>query len=151
MHKAHANPLLTIPEEALAMQELIHLNFIGSQQTNEISTSEPSAHYYNFLKGNDPNKWARNVHAFDEVSIKDFYSGIDLKVINKEHQFKYEFVVSPGADVSQVALQYVGQKNLTINTAGDIEIETKLGIIYEEHPYAFQYIDGVKKTSTMFF
>ena len=34
MHKAHANPLLTIPEESLARQELIHLNFIGSQQIN---------------------------------------------------------------------------------------------------------------------
>lgn len=144
MHKAHENPLLAISEDAMARQELIHLNFIGSQQTNEIITSEPSPHYYNFLKGNDPNKWARRVHAFDEAFLRDFYSGIDLKVINKEHQFKYEFIVSPGADVSQIALEYVGQKHLAINAAGDIEIKTKLGIIYEEHPYAYQNINGLE-------
>ena len=67
-----------------------------------------------------------------------------MKIVNKGNQFKYEFVVSVGADPNQVALKYDGHKAIKISENGDLEITSRLGIIYEEKPYAYQIIDGVK-------
>ena len=75
MHVAHANPLLTPLEDPIAKQEVIHLNFIGSQEVNEVLKSEKSAHYYNYLKGNDPSKWASKVHVYGHATLSDFYEG----------------------------------------------------------------------------
>ena len=142
MHEAHARPLLTAIEEPVAKQEVIHLNFIGSQEVSEILKSEKSPHYYNYLKGNDPSKWASKVHVYRDATLSDFYEGIDLHIQNRGNKFKYEFIVSPNISADQLQFEYVGQKGMTITSHGDLEITTELGVIYEEHPYAFQLIDG---------
>tara|TARA_B100000524_G_scaffold86175_1_gene39921 strand:- start:3705 stop:7760 length:4056 start_codon:yes stop_codon:yes gene_type:complete len=142
MHEAHANPLLTPLEDPIAKQEVIHLNFIGSQEVNEVLKSEKSAHYYNYLKGNDPSKWASKVHVYGHATLSDFYEGIDLHIQNRGNQFKYEFIVAPNAAIDQLKLEYVGQKDMTIGSNGDLEITAELGVVYEEKPFAFQIIDG---------
>ena len=142
MHEAHANPLLITEENPVAKQEVIHLNFIGSQEVSEIKKSHKSKHYYNYLKGNNPNKWASKVHVYRDATLADFYEGIDLHIQNMGNQFKYEFVVSPNISADQLQFEYVGHKRMTITSDGDLEITTELGIVYEEHPYAFQLIDG---------
>ena len=144
MREAHLNPTQISTNDALAKQEVIHLNFIGSNEIDEIVKTGPSTHYFNFLKGNDPDKWASDVHGFDAATLIDFYDGVDMKIVNKGNQFKYEFVVSVGADPNQVALKYDGHKAIKISENGDLEITSRLGIIYEEKPYAYQIIDGVK-------
>jgi len=144
MREAHLNPAQISTNDALAKQEVIHLNFIGSNDIDEIVKTGPSIHYFNFLKGNDPSKWVSDVHGFDAATLIDFYDGIDMKVVNKGGQFKYEFVVSVGADPNQVALKYDGHKAIKIRENGALEITSRLGIIYEEKPYAYQIIDGIK-------
>ena len=144
LYESHANPSVILAKDAVARQELIHLNFIGSQQVNTITKSEPSTHYFNFLKGNNPDKWASKVHAYEHASLMELYSGIDLHVTSKGSQFKYEFIATPGADVSQIILEYVGQNELSILENGDLEIITNIGAVYEEHPFAYQIIDGIQ-------
>lgn len=141
MHEAHANPLTPV-EEPIAKQEVIHLNFIGSQKVRQILKSDKSTHYYNYLKGSDPSKWASKVHVYRDATLSDFYQGIDLHIQNKGNQFKYDFIVSPNTSADQVKFQYAGHKRINIMSNGDLEITTALGIVYEEHPFAFQIIDN---------
>ncbi|MEJ6505764.1 MAG: PKD domain-containing protein [Crocinitomicaceae bacterium] len=144
MHESHANPSWEPTESIQNKQEVIHLNFLGSQKVNQIKKSDPSKHYFNYLKGNDPDKWANKVQAYSHASLVQFYDGIDLQIENKGNQFKYEFIVAPQISTDKIQFEYVGQKALKILNNGDIEITTQLGMIYEEHPYAFQYIEGKK-------
>ena len=144
MHEAHSNPLLITAEDAIARQEVVHLNFIGSREVSQIVKSEQSKHYYNFLKGNDPSRWASKVHVYKEATLIDFYEGIDLHIQNNGNQFKYEFIVAPNTAISQLKLEYVGQKSMVVSSNGDLEITTELGVIYEEKPYAYQVINGHK-------
>ena len=144
MHEVHANPLSTPLDTFVTKQEVIHLNFIGSQEVSTIKKSEKSEHYFNYLKGNDPSQWASKVHAYHEATLIDFYEGIDLHIQNMGNKFKYEFVVAPNISADQLQLEYVGHKGIIIDSKGDLEVTTSLGIIYEEHPYAFQFINGQK-------
>ncbi len=79
-----------------------------------------------------------NVGSYEEIVYKNLYDGIDLKWYQKDHQVKYDFVVSAGADYKNIQLQISGAKNLSINTKGELIIETPLGTIVEEAPLVFQ-------------
>ena len=123
-------------------QQLVHVNFNGANHVYSIEKSFPTPNYFNYFIGNNPHKWARNVHGFGEVILRDLYDGIDLKIMEQEEDMKYEFIVSPHTDPSVIQFEYVGQKNIRINKKGELIIETDLGKIIEKQPYVYQIING---------
>jgi gliding motility-associated-like protein len=123
-------------------ETLVHINFLGSNETHEIQKINPTKHYYNYFKGNDSTKWASNVHGYEYIQLNDIYKGINLKVLGHSEQVKYEFHVNPEIDPSVIKLNYSGQKSISIDTKGNLVIETELGKIIEQKPYAYQLING---------
>jgi hypothetical protein len=57
---------------------------------------------------------------------------------------KYEFHVAPGADWSQIAVQYEGVQGLTINEAGELVVDlgSDWGQAVDDAPYIYQVIEG---------
>lgn len=123
-------------------QDVVHLNFKGSNFIDSITKLSPTENYYNYFLGNDSSKWASGVHGFSEATLHDFYTGIDFKLIEKGDQMKYEFHVKPMSQIKQIQLEYFGQKNIFIDRKGNLLIETSLGRIIEEKPYSYQVING---------
>jgi gliding motility-associated-like protein len=141
MHRAHAARDTNFHSDVVR-ETLVHLNFIGSNETHNIEKINPTKHYFNYFKGNDSSKWASDVRGYESALLRDFYNGIDLKVITKSDKFKYEFYVHPGVNSNAIKLNYVGQKLIYIDPKGNLIIETELGKIIEQKPYAYQLING---------
>jgi len=144
MHKAHAMNTPGFTSEAIK-ETLVHLNFIGSKKASKIEKFNPTNYYYNYFMGNDESKWASDVHGFESAVMKEFYTGIDFKITGKGDEVKYEFLVSPHVNPSIIQLNYSGQKSMKIDRKGNLVIDTELGKIFENKPYAYQLIDGKKK------
>lgn len=123
-------------------QDLIHLNFVGSQRVETIEKGKPSEAYYNFFLGNEQKHWVSDVHSYHEATLKELYKGIDFRIIEQKEQLKYEFIVKPNADPNQVVLEYAGHKKLSLDKKGNLEIETFLGKISESKPYVYQIVNG---------
>lgn len=123
-------------------QTVVHLNFVGANDVTSIEKSHESTQYYNYFLGNDKSKWASNVHGYGEAILKNLYDGIDLKLIEERQELKYEFHVQPNIDPNLVVLDYAGQNTLEIDKKGNLVIKTVLGNIIEEHPYAYQIVNG---------
>lgn len=141
LQRFHANP--TDGEDVLTFdQTLLHLNFPGANRVTSIKKSEETSVYYNYFIGNKEEKWASNIHGYGEAILENFYTGIDLKLIEQEENLKYEFHVDAGVDPSIISLEYVGQKALRILENGDLIISTALGDVMEKKPYAYQIING---------
>lgn len=140
MEEAHGN--FNYIGDGKLKQTLVHLNFKGSNEVKTIEKSDPTKQYFNYFLGNDKSKWKSDVHGFSEATLKDLYQGIDLKLIEKEMQLKYEFHVHPRIDPSQIILDFAGHKKLKIEKNGNLVIETSLGAIVEEKPYAYQIKNG---------
>ncbi len=137
--------------EPTLKQTVVHLNFKGANDVSEIEKLEPTQSYQNYFIGKDPSKWASNVHGYGEAIMKELYEGIDLKLIEDETNLKYEFHVMPGHDPSQIVLDYAGQSSLEINKKGDLIVNTSLGQIIEQKPYAYQIVNGnVREVSCAF-
>lgn len=98
--------------------------------------------YYNYYLGSDSTKWASHVPLFEELKYSGLYNGIDLKYYSSYGQLKYDFILSPGADVSNIGWKYEGIEYSL--QRGHIVIQTSLGKVVEQSPYAYQIVNGVE-------
>ncbi|MBX7240810.1 MAG: PKD domain-containing protein [Bacteroidia bacterium] len=98
-------------------------------------------HYY---LGNDPKKWAENVSLYENVAYKGVWKGIDVAFYSKEGKLKYDFLLQPGSDPSQIQLKYDGLESgkMKITGSGNLQIETSVNTVTEFKPYAFQFINS---------
>lgn len=121
------------------------VNFVGANTTGiEYNTFNKKSYYHNYFIGNDQSKWAGGVSLYGKVEQKNIYDGIDMVVYSENPQsFKYDFVIAPGADPSQIAISFEGVKPyLTSN--GLLKIKTTVNEITENAPYTYQMIEGRK-------
>lgn len=96
-----------------------------------------------YFIGNDPSKWAPNVHESNEVFYKNIYTSIDLLYYYTQNSLKYDFILRPGADVRNIRMKYDGIRSMALDEEGRLVIETLWGEkLYEVPPYAYQEDDG---------
>ena len=105
-----------------------------------VISGNPMSHYYNYFIGNNPARWASNLHPSNEVWYEGIYPGIDLVVHGAGGNLKYDFVLSPGADPHHIRLVYEGQDELSIRN-GNVIIATSVGELQELTPIAYQRIN----------
>ncbi|PWH86454.1 DUF7948 domain-containing protein [Brumimicrobium oceani] len=129
-------------EDIRFKEKLVELEFVDALEIQNIEKKGATEHYYNYFLGNDKTKWASEVRGFEEFTLKEIYSGIDLRFIEQEKQIKYEFIVAPNAVADQIKLKYTFQDELEIDNEGNLIVRTKLGNIIEEKPYAYQIVNG---------
>lgn len=144
MHRLHAARDTSV-KDGEVRQTLVHLNFLGANETQTIEKINPTKEYYNYFKGNNPNKWASDVHGYDVAILHEFYSGIDMKITGLADEVKYEFLVKAHVDPNVIKLNYAGQKSIEIDSKGNLVLSTELGKIFEKKPYAYQIINGKQK------
>ncbi len=121
------------------------INFKGANPEPGTQGTTPFGHYENYYLDNDPSKWASNVGVYNGVGYTELYPGIDMNIKGHDQTLKYEFIVAPNADPNQVVLQFEGVDNLYLKD-GQLHYETSVTHIYETAPYAYQIIDGQKRT-----
>ncbi|RFC53670.1 DUF7948 domain-containing protein [Brumimicrobium aurantiacum] len=131
-----------VKEEVSFREKLVELKFVDANEISRVDKKGATEHYYNYFLGNDESKWASDVHGYEEFTLNEIYDGIDLRFIEQEKQIKYEFIVGPGKSPNQIKLDYSYQDALKIDKKGNLVIETELGNIIEEKPYAYQIVNG---------
>lgn len=119
--------------------------FEGANKTPEIIGDKAQKHYYNYYLGNDQSKWKTGIHPNLAVDYKNLYNNIDLHVASSNGMLKYDLIVNPGGDISKVAIRYDGAEKLKTKDK-KLLVYTSVGTVEELKPYAFQYIDGERKT-----
>ena len=116
------------------------VSFIGANTDCRYSTSEKRKYYSNYIMGNDPAGWAGNVGLFGRIVRHDVYPGIDVAIYSKGTSLKYDFIISPGADVHRIALSFDGVQP-EVTEAGDLRLRTSVNEVIERAPYCYQVID----------
>lgn len=118
------------------------VNFIGANKNITYKSENQSKEYYNFILGNDPSKWASYVYGYNVVTQENIYNKVDVKYSSKDAgSYKYDFIVKPGGNPSDITLGFDGVKP-KINNKGELEIDLKFTKIIESAPYTYQIIDG---------
>ena len=59
------------------------VNLVGSNLDYKKKGLLKSTHYYNYFKGEDNQKWATNVNAFQKIEYLNIYDSVDMVVYEK--------------------------------------------------------------------
>jgi hypothetical protein len=98
----------------------------------------------NYLLGDDPTKWSRNIDTFSKVRYRGVYPGIDVVYYGNQGRLEYDFIVNPGADPKAIALAFTGAR-MNIEKGGDLVLAMSGGSMKMHRPYVYQEIDGAKR------
>jgi hypothetical protein len=118
------------------------VTLVGANKNAKVTATEQQAYYENYYTNNAANPNGITAHSYNRVTYKEVYPGIDWVLYVKGTEVEYDFVVHPGADASQIKLQYGGATALSINPDGGITAETPMGKIQEKSPYAYDKNTG---------
>ncbi len=117
---------------------MIKANYVGSNTHPVIRGLEEIDYKCNYFIGNDKSKWATNVPNYSAVMYEEIYNGIDLKYYGNGKQMEYDFIVAPGADFSQIKIQYEGAESIAVNDDGELVVTTMWGEVVEQRPVIYQ-------------
>lgn len=113
----------------------------------KISGAETLPGKVNYFIGNDPKKWIAGAPTYRRVEYKQVYRGVDLVYYGTQRQLEYDFVVAPGADPGQIALEFSGAKP-KLGSDGQLQLALDGAPLKFRKPVVYQTIDGQRKPVT---
>jgi gliding motility-associated-like protein len=114
-----------------------NVSFVGANTNPTLIPDKALPTYNNYFIGNDKNKWASDCKIYNAVTYKDIYPNIDIRYYSTQNNLKYDFIVHPGGNPANIALQYSGAKFLKLQNENLI-VGTTVGDVKELAPYAYQ-------------
>ncbi|MFH0809002.1 MAG: SBBP repeat-containing protein [Pseudomonadota bacterium] len=131
------------PQEGAA-PVVLHWKPLGIRPEVEVTGTEPQEGKVNYLVGNDPAQWHRDIPTWGAVLYRGAYPGIDLKFYGNGREFEYDVVVAPGADPGRARFQYEGAESLALNAEGELIVTLPGGgrKLVQKRPVVYQEIEG---------
>lgn len=117
--------------------------FLNSNLDVEHKGFNQYEYYTNYFIGDNSSKWASNVMSYGGIQYLDIYQGVDVKVYGYKGSLKYDLMVAPYADVSQIQIEYLGIDELYLKD-GNLHVVNSVNPVTESKPVAYQVIDGRK-------
>jgi gliding motility-associated-like protein len=147
-YQQEINSATSFREQLKTEMAWVHVNLAGAtiKRENIIKETESSEHFNYFYA--HCQQGVMEVHQYDKITLKDVYPGIDWVFYNSQTGgMKYDFVVHPGADPSQIQLIYEGKNPLTLLEDGGLSMQTPLGNLKEDKPYTYEQ-DGNREVNS---
>lgn len=118
--------------------QYINMKWLNANPNATIEVSEEQITSYNYLlMPKDQKNYTEKCKGYNKLTYKNLYNGIDVEYFfNEKDGFKYNLVVSEGADISQVKMQYDAKTKLSIKD-GNISIKTLKGDIIDHAPITY--------------
>lgn len=120
--------------------DVVRIAFAGANPDPVAEGVDPQPGKSHYLIGKDRNRWHPNVARFSKVRYRKVYPGIDAVFYGNQKRLEYDFVVAPGADPRQIALDMDGVRSMRIDPAGNLVLSTDGGELLQHKPVVYQQI-----------
>jgi hypothetical protein len=140
----HKGPALAMvnPQRQTRADRLVEsagrIRMVGANPHPGMTALEPLAGRVNYLIGNDPARFHRNVPTYGRVRMSEVYPGIDVVYYGMPTSLEYDIVAAPGADTSRIRVAIEGNAKTAVDASGNLEISTAAGMIAMHKPHAYQ-------------
>jgi hypothetical protein len=121
------------------------MSLIGANPQALVSGLDPQAGISNYLIGKDPSQWHTNVSTYAQVRYQGVYPGVDLVYYGNQQQLEYDFAVAPNASPGVIQLAFQGAQAVTLDSQGDVVLQTAGGDVVERAPVVYQENGGVRQ------
>jgi hypothetical protein len=116
----------------------VKMQFAGANQNAAIAAVQALPGHTNYLLGNNPARWHRNLPQFARVQYRNLYPGVDLDFYGKQGRLEYDFEVGPGADPRAINLQFRGAELIQIAANGDLVLPVDGREVRFQAPHVYQ-------------
>ena len=113
------------------------MRMVGARLEGDVEAQDPQPGRSNYLIG-DSSQHRRDIPHFGRVVARDIYRGIDLVYYGRQGAVEYDFVVSPGADPSPIALRFQGHDSMTVDADGDLVFRWSSRELRQNKPVIYQ-------------
>ena len=124
----------------------VSMQFAGANRDAAIAASQALPGHTNYLLGNDPSRWRRNIPQFARVQYRNLYPGVDLDFYGKQGRLEYDFEVSPEADPAEIKLQFEGTRAMQIAANGDLVLALDGRELRFQAPHVYQRSESGEQT-----
>src|SRR5205085_875819 len=83
--------------------------------------------------------------SFVALEAEQIYPGINARYYERDGSLKYDLLVAPNADPSEVRIAFDGVARPSIAADGSLLLRTSVGELREQAPYCYQEIEGVRR------
>jgi hypothetical protein len=101
--------------------------------------------YYNYLIADDTAHSRGHVGLYKEVALTKVYDKIDMRYYFEGNSLRYDYILKPGANASQINMQLEGSDHSYLNSDGEWIFETRFGEVKNTKLLSYQIINGEKK------
>jgi hypothetical protein len=103
---------------------VIELNFLGlngAPSAESINPDPGSLNYVGFQNRTIPTK------SFAEAKLHNLYKGVDIRLYKDSGRPRFDLIVAPGADPSQIHFNYAGASGTSVAAPDTIRVGTQFG------------------------
>lgn len=116
----------------------VNVKLLGANSTSTVIASQQASYFENYY--NDPAipEGITNVRAFQKITIKNIYPGINWVLYSNDNALKYDFEVTAGADASLIQMQIQNAFKSTVISNTSFQIITALGEINDNKLFCYE-------------
>jgi uncharacterized protein (TIGR03437 family) len=134
-----------ILRSAIADNVRLRFHGVNSNRLAKPQPLEPTGSVTHYLAGNDPRAWRTGIPHYDRLKYSNVFPGTDLIFYGDEGQLRYDFVLSPRANPSRIALSFDGVREVEPLASGELALHFSGGAVRLGVPYAYQVHEGGKQ------
>ena len=123
-------------EETEMQYYRLDMKLVGGNPFARVRAHDELPGYVNFYLGHCPDG-ITGVREFSRIVYEHVYDNIDLEILSIDGKMKYNFIVRPGGNVSDIRMKYDGALETAIMAEGSLHVATPLGHIEEATPYTY--------------
>ncbi|OYU96499.1 MAG: hypothetical protein CFE21_08925 [Bacteroidetes bacterium B1(2017)] len=115
------------------------LSLLGSNSSPKIVLGESFQTKYNYFLGSNANEGISGVKAAKDLTIQDIYPGVNLRLYSTDDgNLEFDWILAPGADYSQLKLNFEGQDKISINNQGNLVVALRFTDVKFNIPESYQ-------------
>jgi len=135
-----------LPEELLTLQ----MRLLGGRSRAQARAQDKLSTQSHYFAGSEPATWRTGIPNYSRVRYENVYPCIDVVYYGSQQQLEYDFVISPGGNPREIRLSFeskdiVKSFPVEIDSAGNLVLHTRAGVILQKRAIAYQMIDGNRK------
>ena len=116
----------------------LRMELANANPNGRSSCSESLPGESNYFLRNHPASWITHVPNCARVRDEAVYPGIDLVYYGNHEQLEYDYLISAGANPSQVRWRLDGPRTIRLSQSGDLIMDVKGSEFYLRKPLAYQ-------------
>ncbi len=116
--------------------DMVRMQWENSDPNAELIAEDKTDDYFSYT--NSEGKNINYIGGYQKLVYKNIYPNIDVEyVFHPQEGIKYSIILHPGADVSQVKMNYSNAKKIFSDKSGNIHISTLFGDIIDHAPVSY--------------